>query len=117
MQTFSTVTFTFKVGQLFSKHVEQRRTILGISKAVDKRLYRMAKSVMPAISKTEQIALGCGTIGFDRDIFTGNPSLQHLNDTYKPTLTAEEQSFLDNEVDTLCACLRLTHWMPFMKKC
>ena len=93
------------VGATANQHLEQRRTILGLSKALDKRLYRMAKGVMPAISKTEQIALGCGTIGFDRDIFGGNPSLQHLRDTYKPKLTAEEDSFLKNEVDTLCSLL------------
>jgi len=84
---------------------QQRRGILGISKAVDKRLYRMAKSVMPAISKTEQIALGCGTIGFDRDIFSGSPSLQKLVDTYEPKLTPEEKLFLDEKVDGLCALL------------
>lgn len=83
----------------------QRRTILGISKALDKRLYRMARGVMPTISQTEQVALGCGTIGFDRDIFTGNPSLQHLLDTYEPKLSEEEKSFLDNEVNTLCGLL------------
>ena len=43
--------------------LQQQRTILGLVPAIDKRLYRMAKGVMPAISKTEQIALGCGTIG------------------------------------------------------
>ena len=43
-----------------------------------------------------------GTVGFDRDIFTGSPSLQHLLDTYTPVLTDEEQAFLDNEVDELC---------------
>ena len=88
-----------------SQTLEQRRTFLGISKAIDKRAYRMAKGVMPPISKTEQIALGCGTIGFDRDIFTGNPSLQHLLDTYNPKLTAEEQSFLDTEVNALCGLI------------
>jgi alkylation response protein AidB-like acyl-CoA dehydrogenase len=93
------------VGASNSKHVEQRRTILGISKALDKRLYRLAKGVMPAISKTEQIALGCGTIGFDRDIFGGNPSLKHLQDTYNPVLTAEEQSYMDNEVEKLCTLI------------
>jgi acyl-CoA dehydrogenase len=93
------------VGATSSQHMEQRRTILGLSKAIDKRIYRMAKGVMPTISKTEQIALGCGTIGFDRDIFGGNPSLKHLQDTYKPKLTAEEQSYLDNEVDNLCRLL------------
>lgn len=83
----------------------QRRTIMGISKALDRRLYRMAKGVMPAISQTEQVALGCGTIGFDRDIFTGSPSLQHLIDTYDPKLSEEEQSYMDNEVNTLCGLL------------
>jgi len=83
----------------------QHRTIMGISKALDRRLYRMAKGVMPAISQTEQVALGCGTIGFDRDIFTGSPSLQHLIDTYDPKLSEEEQSYMDNEVNTLCGLL------------
>lgn len=84
---------------------QQRRTILGISAAVDKRLYRAAKSVMPAISKTEQIALGCGTIGFDRDIFTGSPSLKKLVDTYNPKLTAAEQEYLDVKVSQLCSLI------------
>ena len=43
--------------------LQQSRTILGLVPAIDKRLYRLAKGVMPPISKTEQIALGCGTIG------------------------------------------------------
>lgn len=46
-----------------SVQVLQHRNFLGVLPAVDKRLYRMARGVMPAISKTEQIALGCGTIG------------------------------------------------------
>jgi len=84
---------------------QQTRTFLGLVNAIDKRAYRLARGVMPAISKTEQVALGCGTIGFDRDIFGGNPSLQHLIDTYQPQLTEEEQSFIDNQVDGLCHLL------------
>lgn len=84
---------------------QQVRTILGVSAAIDKRLYRMAKSVMPTISKTENIALGSGTIGFDRDIFSGSPSLKKLVDTYQPALTKEEQDFLDNEVNKLCSLI------------
>ncbi len=83
----------------------QSRNIVGLIGAVDKQVYKWAKSVLPPISKTEKIALGCGTIGFDRDIFSGSPSLQHLIDTYNPKLSDEEQSFLDNEVETLCAML------------
>eukprot|EP00591_Stephanopyxis_turris_P014808 CAMPEP_0195538324 /NCGR_PEP_ID=MMETSP0794_2-20130614/49466_1 /TAXON_ID=515487 /ORGANISM="Stephanopyxis turris, Strain CCMP 815" /LENGTH=763 /DNA_ID=CAMNT_0040672295 /DNA_START=230 /DNA_END=2521 /DNA_ORIENTATION=+ len=78
---------------------QQRRNFMG------KTLYNLARGVMPPISKTEQIALGCGTIGFDRDIFTGSPSLQKLVETYDPKLSPEEQSFLDNEVQTLCTML------------
>jgi len=72
---------------------------------VTKFVYKWAKGLMPPISKTENIALGCGTIGFDRDIFEGSPSLKKLVDTYKPKLSSEEQSFLDNEVQTLCGIL------------
>ena len=38
--------------------LQQQRGILGLSQAIDKRLYRMAKGVMPTISATEQTALG-----------------------------------------------------------
>jgi len=86
-------------------HKHQTRSILGLVNAVDTKLYQLAKGVMPAISKTEQVALGCGTIGFDRDIFTGNPSLKYLVDTYTPTLSAEEQSFIDNECNKLCSMI------------
>merc|ERR1719197_2333716 len=67
--------------------------------------YNLAKKQMPKMSETEKIALGAGTVGFDRDIFGGSPSLQHLLDTYTPKLSAEEQSFLDNEVEELCTLL------------
>lgn len=64
--------------------------------------YNLAKKMMPKISETERVALGAGTIGFDRDIFTGSPSLKHLTDTYSPALSSEEQSFLDKECQELC---------------
>jgi alkylation response protein AidB-like acyl-CoA dehydrogenase len=83
----------------------QTRSLVGLVNAIDKRVYRWAKSMMPPISKTEQIALGCGTIGFDRDIFSGSPSLKMLLDTYNPKLSPEEQSFLDKQVNTLCSLL------------
>jgi hypothetical protein len=46
-----------------SPHSQQQRNIFGLSHAIDKRFYRWAKGVLPPISKTENIALGCGTIG------------------------------------------------------
>lgn len=83
----------------------QSRNIVGLVHAVDKRIYRMCKSIMPSISKTEEIALASGTIGFDRDIFSGSPSLQHLVDTYKPQLSTEEQAFIEIKVNKLCSLL------------
>lgn len=88
-----------------TRNTQQSRNIVGLVSAIDKQVYRWAKSVLPPISKTEKIALGCGTIGFDRDIFSGSPSLQHLVDTYHPKLSEEEQSFLDKEVNELCTLL------------
>ena len=95
---------TKKKNTHLNKH-PQTRGIVGLVDAIDKRVYRWAKGVMPPISQTEQIALGSGTIGFDRDIFTGSPSLQHLVDTYNPKVSAEEQAFIDEKVDKLCSLL------------
>jgi len=67
--------------------------------------YRLAQKAMPKMSETEKVALGCGTVGFDRDIFGGSPSLDHLLKTYKPALSEEEQAFLANETEELCRML------------
>jgi len=84
---------------------QSHRTIVGLIPPLDRKIYNFSKTLMPPISQTEQTALGCGTIGFDRDIFSGSPSLQHLVETYQPKLSKEEQSFLDNQVSTLCSLL------------
>lgn len=42
-------------------------------------MYGLAKKVMPPISATERAALECGTVGFDRELFSGNPKLASLN--------------------------------------
>lgn len=43
-------------------------------------------------------------MGFDRNIFSGNPKLSDL-DKYQPKLSAEEEQFLNNEVNSLCEVL------------
>ena len=43
--------------------------------------------------------------GFDRDIFSGSPSLQHLIDTYQPKLSPDEESFINKQVSHLCSLL------------
>ena len=71
---------------------------------VSRAAYNAAKKLMPKISETERVALGCGTVGFDRDIFSGAPKLESLLETYTPKmgLTAEEEAFLGAECDELC---------------
>lgn len=70
-----------------------------------KPAYDLAKKVMPKISSTENAALNAGTVGFDGSLFTGNPSLKHLVDTYSISLSADETSFMNNQVNKLCSLL------------
>ena len=66
--------------------------------------YKVAKGMMPKISPTERAALNAGTVGFDKSIFTGDPSLRDLA-KYNIKCSDEEQAFLDNEVQALCEML------------
>lgn len=64
-----------------------------------------AKKIMPKISNTESAALNAGTVGFDGDIFSGTPNLNKLVQKYDISLSKEEQSFMDNQVNELCSML------------
>jgi len=59
---------------------------------------------MPKISDTERAALNAGTVGFDRNIFTGDSTLKDLA-VYSVDLTPEEQAFIDQETHSLCETL------------
>ena len=64
--------------------------------------YGMVKSILPKVSRTEQEALDAGTVGWDAELFSGRPQWDRLLEIEKPTLTAEEQAFLDGPVETVC---------------
>ena len=66
---------------------------------------KIFRKILPQVSQTEQEALDAGTVWWDGELFSGNPNWQKLLAYPKPTLTAEEQSFLDNETETLCSML------------
>lgn len=76
----------------------QRRRVTGYA-------YNVAKKMMPKISDTERAALNAGTVGFDRNIFCGDPSLQDLKKYPPAKASSDEQAFLDNEVNELCEIL------------
>ena len=56
----------------------------------------------PKISNTEKIALTSGTVWVDGELFSGKPNFAKIWQEPYPTLTAEEQSFLDNQVNKVC---------------
>jgi len=60
------------------------------------------RKVLPPMSQTEREAIEAGTVWWDGELFSGRPDWRRLLDVPRPTLTAEEQAFLDNEVEELC---------------
>lgn len=58
--------------------------------------------LLPKISQTEKMALTSGNVWIDGDLFSGRPDFKKIFSQKYPTLTAEEKSFLDNEVEEVC---------------
>ena len=65
-------------------------------------LLKVFRKVLPPLSQTERIALETGSVGFEGELFTGDPDWQKLLNYPKPQLTAEEQAFIDGPVEELC---------------
>lgn len=75
-------------------------------------LLKFFRKVLPPLSQTERIALETGSVGFEGELFTGDPDWQTLLDYPRPQLTDEEQAFLDGPVETLCGMINdweITH--------
>ncbi|MDM7484004.1 MAG: acyl-CoA dehydrogenase FadE [Vibrio metschnikovii] len=73
---------------------------------------RVFKKVLPAMSQTEKEALEAGTVWWEAELFKGKPDWQQLKNIKAPTLSAEEQAFLDGPVNEVCAMVndyQVTH--------
>src|SRR6476646_11097241 len=68
-------------------------------------LLRIFRKVMPPMSQTERDALEAGTVGWDGELFSGRPAWSALVALPRAQLTADEQHFIDHEVETLCALI------------
>jgi len=66
---------------------------------------KIFRKILPQVSATEQEAIDAGTVWWDGDLFGGHPDWHKLLAFPKCGLGATEQSFLDNEVEQLCAML------------
>ena len=72
---------------------------------ITKPAYKTLANAMPSMSITEREALDAGTSWWEKELFMGAPDWSKFNDYPYPTLSTEEQSFLDHEVEHLCQML------------
>jgi len=70
---------------------------------ITRSIFRTYKKVLPQMSDTEREALEAGTVWWDGELFRGNPDWEKLLAYPVPTLTPEEQAFMGNEVEHVCA--------------
>ena len=69
---------------------------------ISRPLFATYRKVLPQMSDTERDALEAGTVWWEGELFRGKPDWQKLHGYPQPKLTAEEQSFLDNECEEAC---------------
>ncbi|MBL8400619.1 acyl-CoA dehydrogenase [Accumulibacter sp.] len=70
---------------------------------ISRPIFNTYKRILPQMSDTERVALEAGTVWWDGELFRGNPDWEKLLAYPVPTLRLEEQSFMDNEVEQVCA--------------
>ncbi len=68
-------------------------------------LFLLFRKVLPKMNTTEKEALEAGDVWWDGDLFQGNPDWDKWLGYGSPKLSEEEQSFVDNQVETLCGML------------
>lgn len=78
------------------------QTVYQFSKDFDNSALEFFKKSRAAITPTQWAALDKGTVGFEGSLFKGSPDWQGLLERPVPSLTPEEQSFLDHETEELC---------------
>ncbi|MDR9829299.1 acyl-CoA dehydrogenase [Vibrio sp. FNV 38] len=67
--------------------------------------FKMFKKVLPPLSSTEKEAMEAGSVWWDGELFSGQPDFTKLHQYPAPALSAQEQSFMDNQLETLLGML------------
>ena len=68
-------------------------------------LLAVYRKMLPSMSDTEREALEAGNVGWDGELFSGMPQWDRLMSYPAPTLSDEEQAFLDGPCEELCQML------------
>ncbi len=68
-------------------------------------VFKLFKKVLPPLSSTEREAMESGSVWWEGELFAGKPDWQKMHNYPKPTLSEEEQSFVDNQLQTLLGML------------
>ena len=69
---------------------------------VSRPLFEWYKRILPSLSKTEREAIDAGTVWWEGELFSGDPNWKKLLSMGPPTLSAEEQAFINGPVEELC---------------
>ncbi|WP_312049469.1 acyl-CoA dehydrogenase [Acinetobacter courvalinii] len=72
---------------------------------ISRPAFKVLSNAMPNMSTTEREALDAGTSWWEKELFMGAPDWEKFDQYPYPVLSAEEQAFLDNEVQQLCSML------------
>lgn len=65
-------------------------------------IFNKTKKMLPSLSETEEQAIFAGTVGWEGEIFKGNPDWKAMYELDAAKLTKEEQEFLDGPTTELC---------------
>ena len=85
-------------------------------KYLTKPLFNTLKSrgLLPSISDTEKTALRAGDVWIEGELFSGKPDFKKILSYPYPKLSEEEKSFIENEVEEVCAMTK--DWEVFKKR-
>ncbi|MGI9199463.1 MAG: acyl-CoA dehydrogenase [Woeseiaceae bacterium] len=72
---------------------------------ITRPLLEIYRTMLPSMSDTEREALEAGNIWWDGELFSGMPNWDRLMSFPAPTLSEEEQAFLDGPCEQLCQML------------
>lgn len=94
--SLSIIWFLFIIAVLFTNLKKFRQ------KYFTQPIIQVLQNKMPAISPTEREAIEAGNVWWEKDLFCGRPEWKKFLAMSAPKLSKEEQSFLDDKVETVC---------------